>query len=195
MLQTKNHPIRLNQEFQRNLLWWHHFLDQWHGVNFWLFPGLSPATDLEVSSYAAGSLGFGAFFKGQCFYGSWALPQQSRYIAYKEVFTVAIAAFVRGPQWCKRHVLFRSDNDAVVHMLNSCTSKILCLMWLIHHLLLSATHHSFSFSDHHVPGVNNQLADALSHFQWQDFRLLAPEAQPLPTPVPPQLLTDLTSLL
>ena len=52
-----------------------------------------------------------------------------------------------------------------------------------------------SFSALHVPGVNNQLADALSHFQWQDFRLLAPEAQPLPTPVPPQLLTDLTSLL
>ena len=47
---TKDHPIRLNQEIYRNLLWWHHFLDQWHGVSFWLFPGLSPGTDLEVSS-------------------------------------------------------------------------------------------------------------------------------------------------
>ena len=26
--QTKHHPIRLNQEFHCNLLWWHHFLDQ-----------------------------------------------------------------------------------------------------------------------------------------------------------------------
>ena len=62
--QTKDHPVRLNQEFHRDLLWWHHFLDQWHGVSFWLFPGLSPATDLQVSSDAAGSLGFWAFFKG-----------------------------------------------------------------------------------------------------------------------------------
>ena len=128
-------------------------------------------------------------------YGSWALPQKSQSIVYKEVFPVAIAALVWGPHWCKRHVLFRSDNDAVVHMLNSRTLKILCLMRLLRHLLLSAARHSFSFSAQHVPGNNNQLADALSRFHWQDFCLLAPEAQPLPTTVPPQLLTDLTSLL
>ena len=125
---TKDYPIRLNQEFHRDLSWWHHFLDQWHGVSFWLFPGLSPATDLEVSSDAAGSLGFGAFFKGQWFYGLWALPQQSQSIAYKELFPVAIAAFVWGPQWCKRHVLFHPDNDAVVYMLISALqrSRVLC---------------------------------------------------------------------
>ena len=164
-------------------------------VSFWLFPGLSPATDLEVSSDAAGSLGFGAFFQGQWLYGSWAVPQQSQSIAYKELFPVAIAAFVWVPQWCKRHVLFHSDNDAVIHMLNSCTSKISRLMRLLRHLLLSVARHSFSFSAQHVPGINNQLADTLSRFHWQDSRLLAPEAQPLSTPVPPQLLTDLTSLL
>ena len=60
--------------------------------------------------------------------------------------------------WCKRHVLFRSDNDAVVHMLKSCTSKIPCLMRLSRHLLLSAARHSFSLSAQHVPGDNNQLA-------------------------------------
>ena len=114
-------------------------------VSFWLFPGLSPATDLEVSSDAAGSLGFGAFFQGQWFYGSWAVPQQSQSIAYKELFPVAIAAFVWGPQWCKRHALFRSDNDVVLHMLNSRTLKIPCLMRLLRHLLLSAARHSFSF--------------------------------------------------
>ena len=63
-----------------------------------------------------------------------------------------------GTQWCKRHVLFRSDNDAVVHMLKSCTSKIPCLMRLSRHLLLSAARHSFSLSAQHVPGDNNQLA-------------------------------------
>ena len=155
---TKDHPIRLNQEFHCDLLWWNHFLDQWHGVSFWLFP----AMDLEVSSDAAGSLDFGAFFQGQWFYGSWALPQQSQSIAYKELFPVAIAAFVWGPQWCKRHVLFHFDNDAVVHILNSCTSKIPCPMRLLCHPLLSVARHSFSFSAQQVPGVNNQLADDLS---------------------------------
>ena len=64
-----------------------------------------------------------------------------------------------------------------LRILNSRTSKIPCLMRLLLHLLLSAQH---------VPGVNNQLANALSRFHWQDFHLLAPEAQPL------LILTDFT---
>jgi len=68
-------------------------------------------------------------------------------------------------------------------------------MGLLHHLLLYPARHSFSFSAQHIPGVNKQLADALSHFHWQEFHRLAPDAQPLPTTIPPQLLTDLTSLL
>ena len=82
---------------------------------------------------------------------------------------MVIAGHVCGPQWCKRHVLFRSVNDAVVHMLNSRPSKIPCLMQLLRNLLFSAACHSFSFSAEHVPGVNNQLADALARFHWQEF--------------------------
>ena len=93
--------------------------------------------------------------------------------------------------WCKRHVLFRSDNEAVVHILNTRTSKVPSLMQLLRSLLLSAARHSFSFSARHVPG--NQIADALSHFRWQDFRQLVPDAQPHPTWIPPELLAALTS--
>ena len=37
-------------------------------------------------------------------------------------------------------------------------------MHLLRHLLLSAARHSFSFTSQHVPGVNDQVADALSRF-------------------------------
>ena len=47
----------------------------------------------------------------------------------------------------------------------------------------------------HIPGVFNQIADALSRFRWQEFRQLAPGAQPTPTPIPPQLFSELTSFL
>ena len=141
----------------------------------------------------AGSLGYRADMKGQCFAGSWAASQLLQSIAYKELFPIVLAAHVWGHSWVKKHVLFRSDNDAVVHILNTQTSRVPCLMRLLSSLLLSAAHHSFSFSSQHVPGVSNQLADALSRFNWQDFCCLAPEAQPLPTVVPPELLAELTS--
>ena len=54
---------------------------------------------------------------------------------------------------------------------------------------------SFSHAQH-VPGVNNQIADAkLSHFCWQDFRQLVPDAQPHPSLISLELLEALTSLL
>ena len=59
----RDHPIRLNSQFHLDLQWWHKFLSDWHGVSFWLFPGLSPAADIELSSDAAGSLGYGAFLE------------------------------------------------------------------------------------------------------------------------------------
>ena len=189
----RDHPVRLNREFHLDLRWWHHFLSDWHGVSFWLFPGLVPEAGVEVSSDTAGSIGFGAYLKGYWFAGSWAPSQQQQSIAYKELFPVVIAAHVWGHMWCKRHVLFRSDNEAVVHILNTRTSKVPSLMQLLRSLLLSAARHSFSFSARHVPGVNNLIADALSRFRWQDFRQLVPDAQPHPTWIPPELLAALTS--
>ena len=73
----KDHPIRLNREFQLDLQWWHQFLSSWNGVGFWLYPGMTATTDLEVTSDAAGSIGFGAYFYGQWFYGPWA-PSQAQ---------------------------------------------------------------------------------------------------------------------
>ena len=94
-----------------DLRWWYHFLSDWHGVSFWLFPDLFPETDLEVTSDAAGSIGCGAYLKGYWFAGSWAPSQQQQSIAYRELFLTIVAAHVWGHMWCKRHVLFRSDNE------------------------------------------------------------------------------------
>jgi len=64
--QRRDHPIRLNSEFHLDLQWWDEFLSSWHGVSFWLFPGMAASSDVEVTSDAAGSgLGFGAYFRSE----------------------------------------------------------------------------------------------------------------------------------
>ena len=134
---------------------------------------MSASPDLEVMSDASGSLGFGAFFNGEWFSGSWVSSQASHSIAYRELFLVVIAPLVWGPHFARRHVLFRTDNKAVVYILNSRTSKVPVLMHL------------------HVPRIHNCIADALSRFHWQEFRMLAPKAQLHPVSIPPQLLEEL----
>ena len=128
----------LNKEFHRDLQWWHQFLVDWHGVNFWLFPGNTPTVGVEVSSDAAGSLGFGAYLEGMWFTDSWMPSQREQSIAYKKLFPVVVSAQVWGHLWCRRHVLFRSDNDSVVHILNARIPKVPCLMHLLRSLLLAA---------------------------------------------------------
>ena len=114
-----DHPIRINSEFQLDLQWWYQFLNSWHGVYFWLFPGMSATPDLEVTLDASGSLGFGAYFQGLWFSGSWVASQATQSIAYKELFPVVLAACIWGSQWWRRHVLFLCNKKAVVHILNS----------------------------------------------------------------------------
>jgi len=106
--------------------------------------------------------------------GMWGLSQSDQSIAYKELFPVVVASHV----W---------DNEAVVHILTSRTSKIPCIMQLLRLLLSAAARHSFTFTAVHLPGIHNSIADALSRFHWQEFRRLAPEAFPYPTPIPQQL--------
>ena len=67
---NKGHPVRINQKFCLDLQWWQQFLTSWHGVGFWLYPSMPAATYLEVTSDAAGAIGFSAYPRGQWFYGA-----------------------------------------------------------------------------------------------------------------------------
>lgn len=51
-------------------------------------------------------------------------------IAYKEPFSVVLAAHVWGPRWSRRRTLFHVDNKAVGHILNSRSSPGLNIMHL-----------------------------------------------------------------
>ena len=153
---------------------------------------MSAATDLEVKSDAAGAIGFGAYSRGQWFYGAWSSVQARQSTAYQELFSVVIAAHLWGSLWARRPVLFRSDNEAVVAILTTRTSKVPALMHLLRDLLLSAARWGFTFTAAHVPGVENKIADAISRFHWQEFRQLAPEAHSSPCPIPQLLLDSLT---
>lgn len=189
-----DHCIRINMEFQRDLAWWHQFLDSWNGVSFWLYPGVPVISDVVVSSDASGSIGYAAFYNQQWFNRVWSPSQLVQSIAFKELFPIVIAAHVWGSQWSRQHVLFKCDNEAVVYMLNKRTSKIPAIMQLLRHLLFAAAHHNFSFSSEHLSGVNNCVADALSRFNWQAFHHLAPMAHHLPTVLPSNLLEMLASV-
>ncbi len=60
----------------------------------------------------------------------------------------------------------------MVYILDTRTSRDHHIMVLLRSLLGVAARFNFSFEAPHIPGVDNPVADALSRFNWQVFRLL-----------------------
>ena len=110
------------------------------------------------------------------------------------LFPIVVAAHVWGSSWFRQVALFHSDNESVVHVLNSRTSKAPDIMHLLCSLLVAATKHNFRFVCRHTADTDNKVADALSRFQWQTFRRLAPQADTHPMAIPPKVWHFLTHL-
>ena len=156
-------------DFRKNLAWWVEFFGQWNGISFFWFPSLEPFPDFFVCSDASGAIGYGAFMDNEWFNGWWFPLQIPLSIAYKELFPVVLAAHLWGPRWTHRCILLQTDNETVVHILNSQTSPDPNIMHLLRGLLKVAACFSFTFAAIHVPGKKNSIAVALSCFNWQGF--------------------------
>ena len=188
-----HHFIRLSREARDDIRWWWSFVRDWNGANFFTFPRWSQLSDLQVASDASGSIGYAAFLNGDWFAGRWLPAQASASIAYKELFPIVLAAHVWGPRWERLRIQFLCDNEGVSRVINRRFCSDPALGAFLRALSLAAARHSFWVSATHIPGRTNGIADALSRFQFQRFRLLAPTASAQPTPVPPELLQQLSS--
>jgi len=182
-----DHHVRLNQAFRSDLEWWFRFLSKWNGVLL-IWDDQQPS--YVVTSDASGSWGCGAFWQSQWFQVQWPENFPSFHITVKELIPLVIAAAVWGRQWGKQHVQFKSDNAAVVSIINGGYSKdqeIMHLMRCLH--FLSARFH-FRFTAEHIKGEYNTAADALSRDSLSLFQELFPTANKRPTPIP-RILMDL----
>ena len=86
----------------------------------WLifFPPKEPS--VEVLSDASGSFGCGGFWAAHgWFQVQWQESWLAIHITAKELLPIVIASALWGHRWTQQRVRFRSDNSAVVCLLNS----------------------------------------------------------------------------
>ena len=120
---------------------------------------------------AAASVGYGAFFQGKWVQGRWpaGILEDPPSIAFLEFCPLLVAVLCWAPLLSNRRVKFRSDNSAVVHIINSQTSQCDRLMHLVRLFVLECLRFNIVFKVVHIPGVANDLADSLSRFQMGRF--------------------------
>ena len=184
-----HHHVTMNREARRDITWWLQFLPTWNGRAIIPEPHWTKSPDLELFTDASGSLGFGIFYMGHWISKPWPPQLQDRSIQWKELYPIAIACLIWGQQWSGKKLLFHCDNQTVVDIWASGTSRDPLIMHLVHSIFFSAATHHYTVLVTHIAGTNNSVADSLSRLQITLFRHLAPTADVEPTPVPKSALT------
>jgi hypothetical protein len=83
-------------------------------------------------------------------------------------------------------VLFFTDNESLVPVINKQTSKDSDLMTFVRTMVLVCLQNNILFKAKHIAGSRNVLADSLSRFRGQKF--LHKHKHRFPTPIPSHLL-------
>jgi len=105
-------------------------------------------------------------------------------IAWKELFVILVAVHTWGTHWARKKILFHCDNQSVVDIWGKGSTPDPQIMALVRFLYFRAAQHNINICVIHIPGTDNDLADAISCFQMAKFCQLAPAAQSTPDLIP-----------
>lgn len=186
-----HHRIRLNAGFRSDLIWWSMFLPRWNGT------GMMDKVTREghaviITSDASGTWGCGAYTSGgEWFQLRWPPAWREVHITVKELLPIVLAIAIWGHQWTGQVVRCRCDNAAVVAIVNSGSSKDDKAMHLMRSAVFFVARHQLRVRAVHIPGAENQSADALSRDDHHSFLLQNPTAHPTPTVLPQELVQAL----
>lgn len=192
-LTRPHHHLRVKAEIRQDLIMWLEFFANFNGVSvfhdrFWL-----TNEDVQLFTDSAGGAELGC---GIVFGNSWAAaPWPNEWhqqnitadITVLELFPLLVSLYIWGDKLRNKRILFRCDNIAVVHIINSMTAKSVMVMVLLRAFTLKCLALNVLVKAAHISGVNNQLTDALSRSNFQRFHELAPEADREPQQIPHHL--------
>ncbi len=184
----------LNSGFFQDLEMWKKFISNWNGANFILSSEWHDSDTLVIhTADASGTLGFGGIFEKKLFQGACKphqkLGQPGISISWQEFFAIVVACHIWGNLLQDHRIKFHCDNEAVMTIINTKRPRIHRVMDLLRHLTLLTLQHNIYIRAVHIPGKHNDIADAISRFQFQRFRQLVPQADTSPCQIPEILMT------
>ena len=193
-IKKSHHFIRVSHDMKEDASVWLQFIQDFNGYTPFPSQVWNDNTKLDLFTDSCGSCGGGAYFNGHWSFISWPSSWDAsvrRDITFLELVPIVLAIWVWSAQFTSKKLLINTDNMALVHILNTKSSKSSRVMSLVRPLVLHCLKHNIQIRCVHVPSYSNAIADAISRLQLNKFRKLAPNADMYPVPVPPALLTIL----
>ena len=182
-----DHFIRLNAEAWADLEWWYQFIGPWNGVS--LLSSLSAQTpEATIYSDASSSWGCGVIYQGHWFQLQWDKNSETYHISIKELLPIVIVTTIWGRHFIEKTILVRSDNVAAVAAINHQTSPVKEVALLLRCLAFIMARFNIRLQAAHIPGILNDIADALSRNNMSTFFSLVPQADKHPEIIPSSLI-------
>lgn len=190
--------IRITSEIREDVLVWLEFLKSFNGDSYIIGLTWTDNDILQLYTDSAGNaeLGCGSYFNGKWaqfkWPDSWVGLHILQDITFLELIPILLALCIWAPLLKNSKILFRTDNIALVDILNKRTSKSKRVMSIIRPFVLRSMNYNIQFKAKHIVGAKNNIADALSRFQLEKFKRLAPLAEDTPEIIPQEFI-DLIS--
>ena len=179
-----HHHIRITTNARLDMQWWLDFLPSWSGKTLILDSHWTCSTTMQLFTDASGTIGWGAYWSGRWLQGRWSEAQLHMDITWKELYVIVMAVHTWGSLWQRKKILFHCDNQAVVDIWESGSTRAKETMALVRLMYFSAARYNVNVCVIHIDGANNVIADCLSRFQQDRFKQLAPLANPTPDNIP-----------
>ena len=119
-LRRPHHKVRLSTGAKVDLLMWLEFLEHFNGISPFCHLNWSLNESLELFTDTAVTIGYGGYFDGKWFQVRWCrdLMALAPSNAFFELLPLVVAVHCWAPNLACRKVVLRSDNTAVVHIIN-----------------------------------------------------------------------------
>lgn len=176
--------ICISREAKLDMQTWLHFLNGYNGKSLFLDEKFLSSLTMNLFTDAAQSKGFAGIYGSKWFYGCFPDNWKSLNIMTLEFYPIVLAVEIWGSLWQNHSILFFTDNEALVSVINKQTSKDKVVMKMVRCLVLKCLQLNVLFRAKHIPGKKNVQADCLSRLQVEEFRKKAPYAQKDPCFIP-----------
>ena len=173
--------INLDEGCRSDIRFWSLLCDNWNSISFFHNKEPETSVSLKLFTEAAPSVCFGGFYNNLWSADGWpkemfSLPQNAQSTALLELFPVVVACLLWRSGLCRKKIVVFCDNEATVSIINKGRSSTPFINRFIRCLTWTSVMSNFPLHAAHLPGLNNSLADSLSRFNFQKFRLLCPNA-------------------
>ena len=185
------HHRKITKQVRLDLDVWKNFLHHHNTKTFFLDLKFKSQDTLHLFTDSSSTIGYGGYFGPHWFAGKWPDACLGLNIALLEIYPICLAIKLWGPDLSNRCIILNSDNMAVVHILNSFTSKDQSILKLLRVIVLDCMFHNILIRSKHISGIRNVCADLLSRDRIPEALRLYPHLQEQPVIVPQELDLDI----